>query len=174
MKRIEHFVFLLRNIFTPTFASRLYDFIHEFVVENVWAKRVMHIEGKVSISSTARILCPDNIYVGDKTNINRYCCLWASPKAKIVIGKNCLTGSHVTILTSKYKTEGLGNFRENPSFERDVFIDDDVWLGSNVVVLPGVKIGKGSVVGAGTIVSKDIPAFSVVVGQKMHILRSRK
>jgi acetyltransferase-like isoleucine patch superfamily enzyme len=164
----------MRNVLTPTFVSRVYDMIYEFMIENVWAKRVMHIGGKVSISSTARILYPDNIYVGDRTNINRYCCLWASPKAKIVIGKNCLTGSHVTVLTSRYRTEGIRNFRKNTSIEKDVFIDDDVWLGSNVVVLPGVKIGKGSVVGAGTIVSKDIPAFSVVVGQKMHILRSRK
>jgi len=174
MKKIAAFFFMLRNVLTPTFVSRTYDLIYEFIIENVWARRTMHLDGKVSISSTARILYPQNIFVGERTNINRYCCLWASPNAKIVIGSNCLTGSNVTIITSKYKTDGTKNFRQNASIEKDVIIEDDVWLGSNVVVLPGVKIGRGSVIGAGTVVVKDVPPFSIVVGQEMRIIRSRK
>jgi acetyltransferase-like isoleucine patch superfamily enzyme len=174
MKKIGPFFFLLKNILTPTFVTQFFDFVYEFVTENVWAKRTMHIDGRVSISSTARILYPENIFVGDRTNINRYCCLWASPNAKIVIGRNCLTGSNVTIITSKYKTEGTKNFRKNTSIEKDVIIEDDVWLGSNVVVLPGVKIGRASVIGAGTVVVKNVPPFSIVVGQEMRVIKSRK
>lgn len=165
---------VIRNVFTFTFMNRIYDLLYEFMVENVWAKRAMHIDGKVSMSSTARILYPQNIYVGDKTNINRYCCLWASLKARIIIGKNCLTGSNVTILTSKYSVSGRRNFRENPSIEQDVVIEDDVWLGANVVVLPGVRIGKGSVIGAGAVVSRDVPPFSVVVGPRSKIIKTRE
>jgi maltose O-acetyltransferase len=174
MTRIGSLVFLLKNIFTLTSASRFYDLVYEFVVENVWAKRTMHIDGKVGISSTARILYPENIFVGDRTNINRYCCLWASPNARIVIGKNCLLGPNVTMITSKYATEGKKNFRENAAIERDIIIEDDVWLGANVVVLPGVSIGRGSVIGAGTVVNRDVPSYSVVVGQEMRLIKSRK
>lgn len=174
MKRIKSIILIIRNIFTFTFLNRLYDLLSEFIIENVWAKRKMHMEGKVSISSTARILYPYNIYIGDRTNINRYCCLWASPNAKIIIGRNCLTGSNVTIITSKYSTEGRKNFRENPSIEQDVVIEDDVWLGANVVVLPGVKIGKGAVIGAGAVVSKNILPFSIVIGQKAQIIKTRE
>jgi acetyltransferase-like isoleucine patch superfamily enzyme len=152
----------------------VYDLLYEFIIENVWAKRVMHVNGKVAMSSTARILYPQNIYIGDRTNINRYCCLWASPHARIVIGKNCLTGSNVTVLTSKYSINGRRNFRDNPSIEMDVIIEDDVWLGANVVVLPGVKIGRGSVIGAGTVVSKDVPPFSVIVGPGGKKIKTRE
>jgi acetyltransferase-like isoleucine patch superfamily enzyme len=148
--------------------------IYEFVVENVWAKRVMHTNGKVSISSTARILYPANIHVGHKTNINRYCCLWASPNARISIGENCLTGPNVTILTSKYSIRGIDNFRKNVPIEKDVVIEDDVWLGANVVVLPGVRIGKGSVVGAGTVITKSVPAFSIVISRQEQVVKIRE
>ena len=174
MKKTKSMTIVIRNIFTLTFLNRLYDLLSEFIMENVWAKRKMHIDGRVSISSTARILYPYNIYIGNSTNVNRYCCLWASPNAKIVIGKNCLTGSNVTIITSKYSTAGRKNFRENISIEKDVIIEDDVWLGANVVVLPGVKIGKGSVIGAGAVISENIPPFSVVVGQKAQVIKTRK
>jgi acetyltransferase-like isoleucine patch superfamily enzyme len=174
MVRFAEILSILRNMATRSFFSAVYDLIHEFIFENVLPRRAMHTEGKVSVSSTARILHANNIYIGEKTNVNRYCCLWASPNARIVIGNNCLTGSHVTIITSKYRTDGKGNFRLNASTEEDVIIEDDVWLGSNVVVLPGVKIGRGSVIGAGTVVMKDVPPFSIVVGQKMRVLRSRE
>lgn len=53
------------------------------------------------------------------------------------------------------------------------FLGSDVWVGDNVVILAGVKIGNGAVVGAGTIVTKNIPDFSIVVGNPAHILRFR-
>jgi galactoside O-acetyltransferase len=50
-------------------------------------------------------------------------------------------------------------------------IEDKVWIGSNVVVLPGVRIGYGSVIGAGSVVSRDIPPMVVAVGVPCRILR---
>ena len=47
--------------------------------------------------------------------------------------------------------------------QKGIIIEDDCWIGSNVTILDGVRIGKGSVIGAGTLVTKDIPAGSVVV-----------
>ena len=52
-----------------------------------------------------------------------------------------------------------------------VIIEDEVWLGTNVVVLPGVRIGKGAVVGAGSVVTRDVPANAVVAGYAARLLR---
>ncbi len=53
-------------------------------------------------------------------------------------------------------------------------IEDDVWLGHNVIVLPSVKkIGRGSVIGAGTVVTKDVPAYSIFVGNPGHVVKYR-
>ena len=54
-----------------------------------------------------------------------------------------------------------------------VVIEDDVWVGARVIVLPGIRIGKGSVIGAGAIVTKDVPPFSICVGNPARIIRSR-
>ena len=53
-----------------------------------------------------------------------------------------------------------------------VVIDDDVWIGANAVVLPGVTIGKHSVVAAGAIVTKDVPPHSLVAGVPAKIIKS--
>jgi acetyltransferase-like isoleucine patch superfamily enzyme len=53
-----------------------------------------------------------------------------------------------------------------------VVIEDDAWLGTNAVVLPGVRIGRGAVVGAGAVVTEDVPPFSVVAGVPARVIRT--
>ena len=54
-----------------------------------------------------------------------------------------------------------------------VVIGDDVWIGSRVIILPGVKIGNGSVIGAGAVVTKDVEPYSVVGGVPAKLIRRR-
>ncbi|MBE7081631.1 MAG: maltose O-acetyltransferase [Clostridiales bacterium] len=57
---------------------------------------------------------------------------------------------------------------------KPITIEDDVWIGARVVVLPGVTIGKGSVIGACAVVSKDVPPYSVFVGNPGRVVKNRK
>ena len=52
-----------------------------------------------------------------------------------------------------------------------VTIEDDVWIGAGAIILPGTTIHKGAVIGAGAVVTKDVPPFSVVVGNPARIVR---
>ena len=63
--------------------------------------------------------------------------------------------------------------RRNEGYEYayPITIEDDVWLGSGVHIMPGVTIGRGCVIGAGSIVTKDIPPYSLAVGNPCHIIR---
>ncbi|ASM48732.1 chloramphenicol O-acetyltransferase [Pseudoalteromonas espejiana DSM 9414] len=54
-----------------------------------------------------------------------------------------------------------------------VYIEDDVWIGRRVIILPGVSIGKGCVLGAGSVIAKDIPPYSIVVGNPGKVIRNR-
>lgn len=89
---------------------------------------------------------------------------------KITIGKGVLIAPNVTITSTghpvHYKLRPKG---EMYSFE--VIIGDNVWLGSNVVICPGVTIGENSVIGAGSIVLKDIPPNTFAAGNPCKVLR---
>jgi len=164
---------VISTVFSITFFKQLTDRWIEFILENVYQIRKIHKEKKVSISSSARFMYGHNIFINSGTNINRNCFLWASDNANIRIGKDCLTGPGVIILTSKYKVKGRNLIRTYPPFEKDVVIGNDVWLGANVIVLPGVCIGDGAIIGAGTVVNKDVPPYEVIISGENRHLRNR-
>ncbi len=53
-------------------------------------------------------------------------------------------------------------------------IEDDVWIGRNAIIMPGVRIGKGSIVGAGAVVTKNVEPYSIVGGVPAKLIRKRK
>ena len=57
--------------------------------------------------------------------------------------------------------------------QKGITIEDDCWIGSNTIILDGVTIGKGSVIAAGSVVSKDVPAYSVLIQKKPTEIRER-
>ncbi|OQX96825.1 MAG: hypothetical protein B6I20_13965 [Bacteroidetes bacterium 4572_117] len=173
MKSIKLILKVLRNIFTVSFFRQSFDFIAELALENAYALRVMDRGDATPISASARFNHPENIKIGDRTNINRNCMIWAGDNVKVIIGKDCLTGPGVTIIASKYNVKGRDIIRSYPAFERDVIIGNDVWLGANVVVLPGVKIGDGAIVGAGSVVTKNIEPYTIVTGVPAIKLKNR-
>lgn len=99
---------------------------------------------------------------------------------RIIIGDNCLFASKIyvsDIVHGKYDNEVDNTSPEIPPDERKLFtkpviIEDNVWIGENVSILPGVHIGYGSVIGANSVVNKDIPALSIAVGCPARIVKS--
>ncbi|WP_456866090.1 sugar O-acetyltransferase [Galbibacter sp. BG1] len=100
---------------------------------------------------------------------------------KIEIGNNVLIASNVQIYTATHSTDvnerlvdkwdsdsGLPYFR---TFSLPIKIEDNVWIGGGVIILPGVSIGENSVIGAGSVVTKSIPANSVAVGNPCKVIR---
>ena len=91
----------------------------------------------------------------------------------IYIGDWVQFGPNVTIVTAAHPI--LSDLRRDMErllqYNRDVHIEDGAWIGAGVVILPGVTIGKNSVIGAGSIVTKDIPANVVAVGNPCRVMR---
>ncbi|MGI5958454.1 MAG: maltose acetyltransferase domain-containing protein [Massiliimalia sp.] len=88
----------------------------------------------------------------------------------VYIGNDVMFAPNVTITVTGHPVapELRANGRQ---FSFPVHIEDNVWIGANVVILPGVTIGKGSVIGAGSVVTKDIPPNVVAVGSPCRVLR---
>ncbi|GAU77781.1 CatB-related O-acetyltransferase [Fusibacter sp. 3D3] len=65
------------------------------------------------------------------------------------------------------------SFKDDAVSKGSILIEDDVWIGSNVTLLSGVTIGRGSIIGAGTVVTKNIPRYSIAVGNPAKIIKKR-
>ena len=109
-----------------------------------------------------------NIEVGKNFFANYNCTML--DVAKITIGENCFMASNVAIYTAGHP---IHPDSRNSMYEYGipVTIGDNVWIGGNTVICPGVTIGSNCVVGAGSVVTKDIPDWSVAAGNPCRVIR---
>ncbi len=114
------------------------------------------------------------ISMGDFTAINNGAHINASCGGHIRIGSHCPIGPGVVMRTANHRFSDAAEYIQNQGHDAaDIIIEDDCWLGANVIVLAGVKIGRGAVVGAGAVVSKDVPEMAVVVGVPARVIKYR-
>ncbi|MBE6763871.1 MAG: sugar O-acetyltransferase [Ruminococcaceae bacterium] len=88
----------------------------------------------------------------------------------IYVGNQVMFGPNVTIATANHPIDPALRAR-GLQYNKDVYIGDNVWIGANTVVVPGVHIGKNTVIGAGSVVTRDIPDNVVAVGNPCRVLR---
>ena len=117
---------------------------------------------------------PHHIHIGNNSTIFGHF-KFISVKGHLYIGNNLIAAQGLTIVTDNHVRNvgvlirDMSDIEKNTKFN-DVIIEDDVWLGSNVTILPGVTIGRGAFVGAGAVIRKSIPPYSVVVGNPQMII----
>jgi maltose O-acetyltransferase len=110
----------------------------------------------------------ENIRLGARTFVNFN--LTALDVAPITIGEDCQIATGVQLLTATHPLEPVPR-RDKVEGSAPITIGDNVWLGGGVIVLPGVRIGDNSVVGAGSVVTRDIPANVVAVGNPARVIK---
>ena len=90
--------------------------------------------------------------------------------AKVKIGDNCQFAPNVAIYTAGHP---IHPYSRNSLYEygKEITIGDNVWIGGNTIVCPGGHIGDNVVIGAGSVVTKDIPSWSVAVGNPCRVIR---
>jgi len=108
------------------------------------------------------------ITVGAGTFVNYN--LTALDVAPITIGSHVQIGPNVQLLTPTHPLDPALR-REKLEAAESIVIGDNVWLGGGVIVLPGVTIGENSVIGAGAVVTRDVPANVVAVGNPARVIR---
>ncbi|WNM27804.1 acyltransferase [Demequina capsici] len=113
----------------------------------------------------------EGIRVGERTAIGFANLLHGG--GGIEIGRDCLLGPNVVIMSEQHRFERGTTIREQPGAPAPVRLGDDVWIGAGVTILAGVAIGSRSVVGAGSVVTKDIPEDSVAFGTPAQVVRRR-
>lgn len=122
------------------------------------------IEERVYISDCS------NIKIGSNCRINENVFIQGAFIGNdVLIAPNCslLSVSHI------HKDRHISIIQQGETQPDPPVIEDNVWLGRNVVVLPGVKIGEGSIIGAGAIVNKDVEPFSIYGGVPAKLIKRR-
>jgi len=133
---------------------------------------------KLGISPNCQILAQgivgaSKLVIGNEVSLN-YNVLIIADHGEIIIGNNVLIGPYSVLRSSghNYKKTDIPISKQG-HIKGKITIGDDVWLGSHVVILPNVSIGKSSIIGAGSVVTKDIPPFSIAVGNPAKVIKSR-
>ncbi len=109
--------------------------------------------------------------IGDRTSIAGYCVLSAA--VRVSIGRGVLFARNVYIADHRHGFELADRAILDQPLEdlRAVVVEDDAWLGQNVVLLPGVTVGRGAVVGANSVIREDVPPRCVVAGAPGRVVR---
>ena len=137
---------------------------------NYYKKRI-HTGEDVRFRHPLLIQFPENIHLGNRVSINQNCTFLAH--ARITVGDNTLIGPNVTIITVNHDYRLEGVLVQTAHSLLPVNIGENVWIGANVVVLPGVTIGNNAVIAAGSIVTKDISEGVIVGGNPAKLIKNR-
>jgi len=112
-----------------------------------------------------------HIEVGQHAYIGPYTCLSGD---YIFLGKDCMIASHCGLYANNHIfTDPDVPIRLQGNSYQGIKVEDDCWIGTGTKILDGVTIGKGSVVGAGSVVTKDIPPYSIAVGTPAKVIKQR-
>jgi acetyltransferase-like isoleucine patch superfamily enzyme len=112
------------------------------------------------------------LVMGDHSSIGPYGYVGCS--GKITIGKNMMFGPKCSLFAENHNfSDTRTKIKSQGVNQKGISGEDDCWIGSNVVILDGFTIGKGSVIGAGTLITKDVPAGSIIMDKRNKIEKQR-
>jgi acetyltransferase-like isoleucine patch superfamily enzyme len=114
----------------------------------------------------------EKLVIRSGTYVNRFTIFDAHQRVEV--GRDCMIGPHCYITDADHGTAPGSSVKSQPMRTAPVIIEDEVWIGAHVVILPGVRLGQGAVVGAGSVVTQDVPADTVVVGAPARVVRYRQ
>lgn len=92
-------------------------------------------------------------------------------KGSVTIGNNCLIAGNTFIVSSNHDISNpeIGDYRKE--IGKPIVIEDGVWIGANCVIVAGTTVNKGAIIGAGSIVTKDVPAYTIIAGNPAKSLK---
>lgn len=125
------------------------------------SSRITPIE--LAVHQGGKLEIGENTYINYGTSISSY--------KSVIVGTDCNIGTYVNITDNNFHRIEPERRSELPE-SLPVVIGNNVWLGTRVIVLPGVKIGEGSVIGAGSVVTKDIPPRVIAGGVPAKVIRT--
>jgi maltose O-acetyltransferase len=142
------------------------------LLRRMCVKNIFKYSGiEVNVERGANFGTGVNIELGDYSGIGVNCWLIGPVK----IGKYVMMGPEVFLIARNHNFDRIDipMQLQGADGDKQITIEDDVWIGARAVILPGINIGKGSIIGAGAVVTKNVPAFAIVGGSPARVIRYR-
>ncbi len=125
------------------------------------------LESDVDLLGLKNIKIQGDSFIGKHTRIIAY-------NEKINIGRNVLIAANSTLITRSHVHTDLANpIRCQGYINKPIYIEDNVWIGTNCIILAGVRIGEGSIVAANSVVNKDVEPYTIVGGSPAKFIKKR-
>lgn len=162
LDKIDEFIygFLINNflIMPKRFVKFIAYYYPDARVRKLYLKKLGVEMGENTFSNLGLIVIP---------NENDIC---------VRIGKNVSLAPYITFVCNSSPNNGekikdIDYVKNKLERKENIIVEDEVWIGANVTILPGVHIGKCSVIGAGSVVTKDVPSYSIVAGVPAKIIK---
>lgn len=113
----------------------------------------------------------EKVIVGENTGLNPYVVIYG----RVVLGKNNMIAPHVMLAGGTHHFHSTDTpMKLQGGSSMGIYVEDDVWIGANSVVVDGVTIGKGAIVAAGSVVTKDVRSYDVVAGNPAKKIKNRE
>ncbi len=124
-----------------------------------------------NLSINRNVYISPNIEIGNNCTINENCKI----RANTIIGDYVIIAPGVNILTSTHNFSDLTiPISIQGDTQMSINIGNDVWIGTNAILLPGIIVHDHAIIGAGAVVTKDVPEYSIVGGNPARIIKYRK
>jgi maltose O-acetyltransferase len=141
-------------------------------LRRILCKRLFKSMGRdVIVERHAYFGTGEQLSIGDGSGlgVNAHCV------GPITIGRDVMMGWDVIIFTQNHATKDLTRpMRGQGGLPREpVVIEDDVWIGARVIILPGVTVHRGAILAAGAVVTKDVPSYAVAGGNPARVIKYR-
>lgn len=159
--------------------SLIIRLLHKYFVEPVLRHSFAKCGNNVRVGPGFKSYGNKNIEIGNSVGIGPNC-LFMSTVARIIVNDHVMFGPGVTVVTGGHRFNVVGKYideiRESDKSindDADVVFCGDNWIGANALILKGVTIGEGAIIGAGSVVTKDVPEFSICAGVPARVLKYR-
>lgn len=114
-----------------------------------------------------------NIYLYEHARIGRRSTIMTAGNSKFIMKRESGAAEGLIIITSNHK-QRLNTFRtggNDDNVYKDIIVEEDVWIGINVTLLAGTHIGRGAIIGACSVVTKEIPPYTIAVGNPAKVVK---
>ena len=149
-------------------------FLKAFTTFRTWyvckIMKVMTYHKSSSIQNNVYLASPGKVKIGLNCQINEFVFLQGA-----TIGNNVMIARYASLIAFTHNHSRVdipmnmqGKVRPEP-----IEIEDDVWIGNNAIIMPGIKIGKGSIIAAGAVVTNDVESYTVVGGIPARFIKKR-